>query len=533
MTTDHASTVSTWVNGRAGAALALALVCGLTWSAAAQTAPKPQTKPRPAVARMDEGGPGQRVALTLTKARQFTLPADVRDVLVADPAVADVLIKTPRLAYMIGNKVGDTNAIFLDAAGRQVLKLDIRVDRDLSALRAAIAELVPDADVKVAPLNQDLVVSGDVPSSQSADRVRALVRHFVDKDENLVNMLKVTGSQQVLIRIKVAEVRRAVTKQLGFDLFMQGKAFSLASGAPVSGLFPLRFGSGSTVGSSLGAWAAPFFVPPDSRPIGAVGAPTGNWATSPSPNSFTGPAGVTTGPANFGTQIGGSPMSGTIEALEQQGMIKVLAEPNLTAVSGEPATFLAGGEFPVPTGRDQYGNITIEWKSFGVSLNFTPVVLSSGNVSLRIGTEVSELSNEGQLVLSGVTIPALAVRRAQTTLEMPSGGSMMLGGLLRNNARNTVRGLPGLKDLPVLGALFRSDDFLSDESEMVVIATPYVVRAGTPAAMKAPTDGFAPASDLDMYLLNGLYARYGGGSKAAGTKPDQPAPAKPLGYIMP
>ena len=514
MTEDRASTLSTVIRRLARGLLTVALVGALATPAPAQT-PRPLVKPQPVAVRTDDGGPGQPVTLTLTKARQFQLPVDVRDVLVADPAVADVLIKTPRLAYMIGNKVGDTNAIFLDAAGRQVLKLDVRVDRDLTALRAAISELAPDADVKVAPLNQDLVVSGDVPSAQTADRVRSLVRHFVEKDENLVNMIKITGAQQVLIRVKVAEVRRSVTKQLGLDLFLEGKIGTFQSGALTGlGMFADRYGTGSSQGykSSYG--------------VVAKGAQLFN-------NGFQIPANG--GTATFSSTPAANTSTISVEALEQQGLIKTLAEPNLTAISGEPANFLAGGEFPVPTGRDQNNNITVEWKSFGVSLNFTPVVLSSGRISLRIATEVSELTTEGQLVLSGLTVPGLAVRRAQSTIELPSGGSMLLGGLLRNNARNTVRGLPGLKDLPVIGALFRSDDFLSDESEMVVIATPYVVRPGEPAAMKAPTDGFAPASDLDMYLLNGLYARYGGGSKpkVAGAQDDPGAAGNTAGYIMP
>ena len=448
-------------------------------------------------------GPGHQVALTLTKAQQFTTAVDVRDVLIADPAVADVLIKTPRMVYLIGNKIGDTNAIFLDAAGRQVLRLDIRVDRDLTALRSAISELVPDADVTVASLNQDLVISGDVPSAQIADSVRGLVRRFVEKDENLVNMMKVTGSQQVVIRLKIAEVRRTVTKRLGFNLFLQGDSFAVgAGGTNGTDLFQDKYGMISSIGRTF--------------------------------NNQNGVRTPVAGLTSFANAAQASQVLTTVEALEQQGLIKMLAEPNLTAISGEPASFLAGGEFPVPGGRDSTGNISIEYKQFGVSLNFTPVVLSNGRLNLRIATEVSELDNTIALRLANVLIPGLQVRRAQTTVEVPSGGSLVLGGLLRNDARNTQRGLPGLKDLPILGTLFRSNDFLSNETELVVIATPYVVRAGAPSAMAAPTDGFAPASDINMYLLNGLYARYGGGSKSdaeAGSAGE--GPAKSFGYIMP
>ena len=457
----------------------LALLLASLPAAAEAASPAPQSRPAN-LAKIDEGGRGQPITLTTTKARQITMPVDVRDVVIADPTVADVLIKTPRLVYLIGSKVGDTNAVFLDAQGHQVLKLDIRVDRDLTALRTALAELVPGTDIKVATLGQDLVISGEVPSAASADTVRQLARRFVDKDESLVNMLKVTGAQQVVIRVKVAEVRRTVTKRLGLDFSDDGVRFKLGLGGGIA--------SGTNPISSIASTFTDRFA------IGAL---------------------------NFGNQF-----HTAIEALEENGLIKVLAEPNLTAVSGEPASFLAGGEFPVPTGRDQNNNVTISFKPFGVSLVFTPIVLGNGRISLRIGTEVSELSTEGAIVLDSLSIPSLEVRRAQTTVEIPSGGSLMLGGLLRNDAQNTVRGLPGLKDLPILGSLFRSDNFLSNETELVVIATPYIVRPASPAAMTAPTDGFVPPTDLDLYFLNSLYARYGAGSKAPAR------PERSVGYII-
>ncbi len=482
-------------------ALLLALLLAPLAAAAAETAPAPPPQsPQPAAtARIDEGGRGQAISLTTTKARQITLPVDVRDVVVADPTVADVLIKTPRLVYLIGSKAGDTNAMFLDASGRQVLKLDIRVDRDLTALRSALAQLVPGTDIKVATLGPDLVMSGEVPSAAAADTVRQLARRFVDKDEALVNMLKVTGAQQVVIRVKVAEVQRTVTKRLGFDFTQLGQHFVLGMADGVAG----GVAKAATVGTALTT----------ANTVGNI---------SSSFSDTTGRFGVL-GLNNFGHN---GQYSAAIEALEQNGLLKILAEPNLTAISGEPASFLAGGEFPVPTGRDQNNNITITFKPFGISLVFTPVVLGNGDINLRIGTEVSELSTQGAVKLGDVSIPGLDVRRAQTTVEIPSGGSLMLGGLLRNDAGNTVRGFPGLKDLPVLGALFRSTDFQSNETELVVIATPYLVKPTGPAALTLPTDGFSPPTDLDLYFLNSLYDRYGAGSKAPAR------PGRPVGYIV-
>jgi pilus assembly protein CpaC len=452
------------------------------------------------------------VQLSLTKSRRINLPVDVRDVIVADPAVADVLVKTPRIAYLIGSKIGDTNAIFLDARGRQVARMEIRVERDLAAMRRAIAELVPNADVQVSALNDDVVISGDVPNSQVAENVRTVARRFVPKDENLVSMIKVTGMQQVLIRVKVAEVRRRVTKKLGMNLFFQGKDFSFGVGAKTgTNLFSDSFGLASSVGAgSYGYGGSP-----------QVGNSTLPWVAS--------------GPANLTANSWFAQNLASIEALEEDGLVKVLAEPNLTAVSGEPATFLAGGEFPVPAGQDTMGRIIIEFKPYGVSLAFTPVVLANGRISMRISTEVSEITTEGAIVLASISVPGLTVRRAQTTVEIPSGGSLVLGGLLRNDSKNTIRGLPGLKDLPVLGAMFRSDDFLRNETELMVIATPYIVRPAPPEGMTLPTDGFAAADDLDMYLLNGLYSRYGGErNPLPGVRRTGPATAhdRPAGYII-
>ncbi len=457
--------------------------------AAPSLARGPVTTPPSSFAKIDEGGAGQAISLTTTKVRQLTMPVDVRDVVLADPTVADVLIKTPRLIYLVGNKVGDTNAVFLDAAGRQVLKLDIRVDRDLAALRSALRQLVPGTDIKVAALGSDLVMSGDVPSAVSAEQARQLARRFVEKDESLVNMMKITGSQQVVIRVKVAELERKVTKQLGVDFLSNHGVDYLARG---------------NTRATLGTGGARNITTSASLAVNA--------------------AGIFSKPFAVGKILFGGFLT-TIEALEQNQLLKILAEPNLTALSGEPANFLAGGEFPAASGVDSNGNPTITYKSFGVSLAFTPVVLANGRISLRISTEVSELTDEGSITVGTWVMPGLAVRRAQTTVEIPSGGSLMLGGLLRNDVANKAQGVPGLKDIPVLGALFRSNDFLRGETELVVIATPYIVRPTDPAGLAAPTDGFAPASDLDMYFMNGLYARYG-----AGKPPEMPG--RFGGYIV-
>jgi pilus assembly protein CpaC len=211
---------------------------------------------------------------------------------------------------------------------------------------------------------------------------------------------------------------------------------------------------------------------------------------------------------NGGVSISSNSISGVLQALERNGLVRVLAEPNLTAVSGESAKFLAGGEFPVPAGVDTQGNIKIEFKPFGVGLGFTPVVLSDGRINLRLSTEVSQISNEQSVTLQNLVVPGLSVRRAETSVELPSGGSLVIAGLLQNDIQKSIDGIPGLKDIPVLGALFRSSDFQNNETELVIVVTPYLVNAVNEDQLRLPTDGFTPASDFDSYFLGQLHGVY-------------------------
>ncbi len=427
------------------------------------------------VATLESGAPVPDIlSLPLNKSHVFTLPRDVRDVLVSNPKIADVIVKTPRQVYVVGQEVGDTNVYFFDGEGNQILRLEIRVEMDLSALRKAFRELMPNERITVSAVNKNVVLSGSVRSARAAEDARLLARRFVGTDEETLNMIRIDSEQQVLLRVRVAEVQRSIVKELGFNTQLRASAGSQT--------FNLNFGRGI------------------------------------SPNAF-GTAQLISGAFDL--------LTSTIDALETQGLIKTLAEPNLTAVSGENANFLVGGEFPIPVPQSN-DQITIEFKQFGVLLNFTPVVLSSGLLSLKISSEVSQLSSQGQINLQNFVIPALTVNRAQTTVELPSGGSLIIAGLLQNDIRNTINGFPGLKDIPILGALFRSVAFQKDETELVIAVTPYLVKPINDTAVSLPTDGFAPASDLDMYLLGRLHDVY--------AKPEElplvGQPQGPIGYIM-
>ena len=429
-----------------------------------------------------DGLPARAINLPEGKARLIRLPMAVRDVLVANPAVANVVVKTQRLIYLIGLQVGSTNAFFLDAEGKELLRLEIQVQLDVVGAERTINELLPNTDVKITAVNSHLFLTGNVRSADISEHARVIASRFVSAEENVINMLTVIENQQVLLQVRVAEISRNVLKELGINLFdaLAGTFSTLTSGD-----FALRVSS---------------FAP-----------------TTDTPYLLS--------QATYTPQAGDS-LTIAINALERNGLIKTLAEPNLTTISGEPATFLAGGEFPIPVAsRD--GNISISQEPFGVALSFTPVVLNSGRISLRIFTEVSALSNAGAITLANIQVPALTVRRAETTVELPSGGSLVIAGLLQENETAGIRGVPWLKDLPILGAFFRNNSLDKTETELIITVTAYLVRPTSPKNLEAPTDGLIPASDYDLYLLGRLHGIYGGGIGAA------TASLKgPIGYIL-
>ena len=438
--------------------------------------------------KIDQGGAGQAsrsIVLGLNKAAIVELPVAARDVLVSNPAIVDAVVRTSKRTYLIGLAVGQTNAFFFNDNGQQILNLEIRVARDLSGLRDSLRQYFPSARIDVESINDHVVLSGMVSSASEASKAQDLAARYIGVDkENVLNMLGIEGKEQVMLKVTVAEMQRSVIKQLGVDL----------SSAASFGDFALRLATSnafSVQGQSLG------------------------------------------GLSTEGTSYNGDDIGAALRALERDGILRTLAEPNLTAISGESAKFLAGGEFPVPTSRDRDGNVQLEFKPIGVGLNFTPVVLSEGRISLKISTEVSELSSDGAFVLqgsssTGVTVPGLKVRRAETTLELPSGGSLVMAGLLSDTTRQNIDGVPGAKDMPVLGQLFRSRDYQKNETELVVIVTPYLVDPTSRKNLVLPTDGFAPASDMDTILMGRLNATYG----ARGATPGDKSLQGPVGFVV-
>jgi pilus assembly protein CpaC len=460
-------------------ALALPLLCAPAYS---QGAALERTNTLQVTIREPGEGPvSERITLPLGQAAVVHLPVDAADVMVANPAVADAVVRTPTRAVLLGQGVGRTNVFFFDADGALILDLAVRVERDMDGLTEALARFVPGARITAESMNANIVLSGSVPSASAADTALQVARRWADDPEQVISLLAIEGRDQVLLRVRIVEMQRTLVRQLGINLNA-----NLNTASPTVNRIETDNAFG-LVGSALGGLTARADL------LNALGA---------------------------NTRLGA-----TLAALERVGLVRTLAEPNLSAISGESANFLAGGEFPVPVGRDRDGNVTIEYKPFGVGLGFTPVVLSEGRISLRISTEVSELSNQGAITLGGstqtdadgnviggvpaLTIPSLAVNRAETTVELPSGGSLVIAGLIKEETRQAMDGVPGVERLPVLGALFRSRDFANSETELVIIVTPFLVDPTDPNALASPGEGFEPASpaaNIFLGRLNRVYA---------------------------
>jgi pilus assembly protein CpaC len=414
----------------------------------------------------------QFVPLGVGKSVVLDLPRDIKDVLVGDPKIANAVIRSSRRAYIVGAAVGQTNVYFFDAEGRQIAGFDIAVTRDLNGLRQALKQALPSLDIRVEGLGEGVVLLGNVSSPMEAQQAFDIASRLVDDGKKVVNSITVHGRDQVMLKVTVAEVQRDVIKQLGIDV----------SGSAGFGSAVLNFNN-----------ANPF--PVYGQSLVSSNAITGTWKS----------------------------ISTTLRAMERAGVIRTLAEPNLTAISGETANFLAGGEFPVPAGftcdpvtrNCQY---QIQWKKFGVGLNFLPVVMSEGRISLKVMTEVSELSTDNQLTLvqslgagdsTTLTIPSIKTRRAETTVEIPSGGALALAGMIQEQTKQQLNGIPGLMQLPILGALFKSRDYINRQTELMVIVSPYVVRAVAQKELSRPDDGYADASDPAGILLGKFNRIYG------------------------
>jgi len=432
-------------------------------------------------------GNGQVMSIPLDKVETIEVSRDISDVIVGNPEIADVIVKTQNRAYIIGRSTGDTDILFVDPEGNLISHIVVRVELDLAAASAAIAKVVDASQIELTALNNNIMLQGVVHTAKESADAAKIASNFVDADgdKTVVNMLQVIGDQQVLLKVRMAEMQRNVLKDVGLST---NYTLNRIDGAA---FFDIQT-SGITTLNSEGT--------------GRLSIDSANIPTA------------------------------TFSALERQGLVKTLAEPALTAISGETANFLAGGEFPTVAGIDNTGNVLIEFRDFGVQLAFTPVVMAKNRINLKISTEVSRISSENVLTLpvnagaTTVDVVGLAVRRAESTVNLPSGGSLMIAGLLQNDEFTTVDGIPWLKEVPILGALFRSPSFQRNQSELVVLVEAFIVKPveGGEQKLALPTDGFVSPSDLDLLLFGRLYKRYGGDK----TVDPNPLLQGPLGYLM-
>lgn len=446
------------------------------------------------------GSKTQNVKLGLNKSVVIDLPRDAYDILVANPGVADAVSRTARRIYIFGKQVGNTNIFVFGPKGEQIASIDLTIERDVAGLDSYLARFIEDSEITAEIINDNVVLTGTVQTPQDAARAVQLAEIFVtggeattgafntgaasagngsiviggDQEERrtskIVNLIKIVGDDQVTLKVTIAEVSRNVMKQLGMNTLVDG--------------------SGSN-GISFNGYSGTF---------AGLGKPLGDFADSV-----------------LEAQVGSFNLRSYLTAMEQSGVMKTLSEPTLTAVSGEKATFKVGGEFNLVTTadrtRDDNGNLVYSYEvskiEYGIGLEFTPVVLSPGRISLKVRTAVSEPTNDGSVAMSGSNLISIRKRLADTTIELPSGGSMMIAGLVRDDSRQVITGYPGAKNIPILGTMFRSRDFVRNETELVIIVTPYLVRPVARNKLAKPDDNFNVASDGAGYLLGRVNRVYG------------------------
>ena len=456
--------------------------------------------------------PAGDIVLSIGRGELVTVPGNMADIFIANESVADVQVKSQRQLYVMGLAGGETTIYASNAAGDIIWSANVRVGSNLDSVDQMLALAMPEAKINVATMGANTVLlTGTVAAPEDAAEAERLVSAFVGEQMNVMSRLKMATPLQVNLRVRFAEVSRSLVRALGVNLTTidstGGFQFGIGQGRP-----------GFITGGEIDA-------------LGVGNVPTLRVPDPANPGEFIESVGSSITPITPGTTLGGLgrflglDISGALDLAEREGLVTTLSQPNLTALSGETAQFLAGGEFPIPLSQG-LGTTTVEYKNYGVSLAYTPTVLSNGRISIRVRPEVSELSSQGAVVLNGFQIPALTIRRAETTIELGSGQSFMIAGLLSNNAQNTIDKAPGVGDIPVLGSLFRSTEFRKGETELVIIVTPYLVEPVSDREIKLPTDGFHAPNIGQQFLGNQHHDGVTGGTRPM-PRAANPAPADP------
>ena len=435
----------------------------------------------PAAAQSRAARPSETLTLSQNTGTLVRLSAPMTDVFVANDSIADIQVRSSTQLYVFGKSSGETTVYATDRSGRVVYAANVRVGNNAGSVGEMLRLAMPESSIQATPMNNLVLLTGTVAQPQDVEEAQRLVQAYVGSGTQVVSRIRSATPLQVTLRVKIAEVNRTLLKEVGMNLL------SLSDNT-----------GGFNFGISSGGSNNPITVTP-----GEDGAPS------------TVSIAQATGSVLFGSgKLFGVDLLGALKLAETDGMVTTLAEPTLTALSGETSSFLAGGEFPVPISQS-LGAVTIEYKQYGVGLAFTPIVLADGRISLRVRPEVSEMSNEGSIRLNGFEVPALVTRRAETTVELGSGQSMMIAGLLRNANTNSIDKAPFLGDLPILGALFRSTRYRRAETELVIIVTPYLVRPVS-NQLALPTDGYRSPTAGQMVIE---------GQSFKGQSGPRPAPA--------
>ncbi len=475
--------------------------------------------------------------ITISKGRGqlVNLSAPMSDLFVADDTVADVQVRSPTQLYVFGKGVGETTIYATTKGGQVVYSTNVRVASNSATVDQMLSMAIPGSAIETTPLNGAILLTGTVATPEESADAERLVQAYVGDTTKVISRLKVATPLQVNLQVRFAEVSRELTKEIGVNLLTRDQ----------TGGFMFGIAQGRNFGS-IGNFDTSQFPKLDASQL--FGLPAGSLSLpfNPATGQFVNPnSGTAFNFNNLGQGAGktalalagrlfGIDVASAIDLAETQGLITTLANPNLTALSGETASFLAGGEIPIPLAQG-LGQIGVEYKQYGVSLAFTPTVLADGRISMRVRPEVSELTSNGAVVLNGFQIPALTTRRAETTVELGSGQSFMIGGLLQNKHFNQIDKAPGVGDVPILGSLFRSTRFRRAETELVIIVTPYLVKPSS-APLPLPTDGYKAASDVERVLLGKSFSGDSGGHRPVPTLAPpqvQSAPGTPQAQLAP
>ena len=433
--------------------------------------------------------PASDIVLSVGRGELISVPGTMSDVFVANDSIADVQVKSTRQLYVFGRSGGETTLYVSNAAGDVIWSANVRVGSNIDSIDQMLALAMPEAKISVATMGSNTVLlTGTVGAPEHAAEAERLVTAFVGEGANVVSRLRMATPLQVNLQVRIAEVSRSLVRTLGTNLTSidgsSGFLGGIGQGRP--GFAPTMY---TGPGQALGVGNQTKILVPDIN----------------NPGQFVEIDGSTVNPIAAGTTLAGQfrflglDILGALDLAEREGLVTTLSQPNLTALSGETAEFLAGGEFPILV-SEGLGSTSIEYKKYGVSLAYTPTVLSNGRISLRVRPEVSELSTQGAVTMNGFIVPGLTVRRAETTVELGSGQAFMIAGLLSNNANNTLDKTPGLGDLPVLGNLFKSTEFRKGQTELVIVVTPYLVNPVNDSDIKLPTDGFRAATAFQQLI---------------------------------